>query len=84
MEEYVTLGLRRLTKYDRSGDAQNGSQGNPQETQDELMNLMTIVYIAVQEALNDPEDMASSYGKLRTLALLPCLACNRAYIFQWS
>lgn len=40
-------------------------QSNPQEPQDELMNLMTIMYITLQEALNDPEDMSSSYGKLR-------------------
>uniref|UniRef100_A0A0D2XCL9 Far11/STRP N-terminal domain-containing protein n=1 Tax=Fusarium oxysporum (strain Fo5176) TaxID=660025 RepID=A0A0D2XCL9_FUSOF len=28
------------------------------------MNLMTIMYVAVQETLNDPEDMSSTYGKL--------------------
>jgi hypothetical protein len=28
------------------------------------MNLMTIMYIAIQETLNDPEDMSSTYGKL--------------------
>lgn len=30
------------------------------------MNLMTIMYIVMQEALQDPEDMASCYEKLRT------------------
>lgn len=29
------------------------------------MNLMTIMYVAIQETLNDPEDMSSTYGKLR-------------------
>lgn len=33
------------------------------------MNLMTIMYIAIQEALNDPEDMSASYDKLRKLVL---------------
>lgn len=45
----------------RTGDTQ---QGTAQETQDELMNLMTIMYITLQETLNDPEDMSSSYGIL--------------------
>lgn len=48
----------------RTGDTQ---QGSPQETQDELMNLMTIMYVAIQETLNDTEDMSSSYGKLLEL-----------------
>lgn len=48
----------------RSDDAQV-QIGNPQETQDELMNLMTIMYIAIQETLNDPDDMSSTYAKLR-------------------
>lgn len=52
------------TDFARSGDIQ-GQHGNPQEAQDELMNLMTILYIAIQETLNDPEDMASTYKKLR-------------------
>jgi hypothetical protein len=39
-------------------------QTNPQEAQDELLNLMTIMYIAIQETLNDPDDMSSTYGKL--------------------
>ena len=47
----------------RSGDIQQ--QASPQEAQDELMNLMTIMYIAIQETLSDPEDMSSAYGKLR-------------------
>lgn len=28
-----------------------------QEAQDVLMNLMTIIYMCVQEAINDPEEM---------------------------
>ncbi|PFH59318.1 hypothetical protein XA68_12519 [Ophiocordyceps unilateralis] len=48
-----------------SGDIQQ--QASPQEAQDELMNLMTIMYITIQETLNDPDDMSSSYGKLLEL-----------------
>lgn len=54
----------------RSGDIQQ--QASPQEAQDELMNLMTIMYIAIQETLSDPEDMSSSYGKLRMSPCSPC------------
>lgn len=28
------------------------------------MNLMTIMYISIQETLNDPDDMSSSYKAL--------------------
>lgn len=35
------------------------------------MNLMTIMYIAIQEALSDPEDMSSSYNKLRMSRIPP-------------
>lgn len=59
-----------IAYFDRSGDPQ-GQHGNLQEGQDELMNLMTIMYIAIQETLNDPEDMAFTYGKLRMYAHLP-------------
>jgi hypothetical protein len=31
------------------------------------MNLMTIMYIAIQTTLNDTEDMSMAYGKLRML-----------------
>jgi hypothetical protein len=37
------------------------------------MSLMTIMYIAIQETLNDPEDMASTYGKLCKLFLDLCI-----------
>jgi hypothetical protein len=53
----------RLTINRRSGEPL-GQHTSAQEAQDELMNLMTIMYIAIQETLNDPEDMASTYGKL--------------------
>lgn len=39
-------------------------QAGPQEAHDELMNLMTIMYIAVQETLNSPEAMSSTCSKL--------------------
>lgn len=50
------------SNVDRSGDIQ---QASAQDAQDELMNLLTIMYIAVQETLNDPEEMSPTYGKLR-------------------
>ncbi len=62
--------LRHAFELQWSGDAptqQNSGQGNPQEPQDELMHLMTIMYIALQEVLSDPEDMSASYGKLLEL-----------------
>jgi len=36
-----------------------------QEAQDELTNLMTIMYIMIQQTLGDPLEMASVYTKLR-------------------
>lgn len=36
------------------------------------MNLLTIMYIVVQEALNDPEDMSQTYSKLRTYDVSIC------------
>lgn len=54
-----------LTVSTRSGDIHQ--QASPQEAQDELMNLMTIMYIAIQETLNDSVDMSSSYKALREL-----------------
>ncbi|KAJ6785299.1 hypothetical protein PWT90_01099 [Aphanocladium album] len=66
----VWEALRHAFELHWSGDAQNTQptgQGNPQEPQDELMNLMTIMYIALQEVLSDPEDMSASYGKLLEL-----------------
>ncbi|KAJ3473552.1 hypothetical protein NLG97_g10247 [Lecanicillium saksenae] len=71
----VWEALRHAFELHWSGDAQNvqstqaagQQQGNPQEPQDDLMNLMTIMYIALQEVLSDPEDMSASYGKLLEL-----------------
>ncbi|ODA84050.1 hypothetical protein RJ55_02568 [Drechmeria coniospora] len=59
--------LRNCFELHWSGDVQQQQQASPQEAQDELMNLMTIMYIAIQEALNDPEDPSSAYGKLLEL-----------------
>jgi hypothetical protein len=36
-----------------------------QETQDELMNLMTIMYMTMQEVLNDRKGMVSVHEELR-------------------
>ena len=44
---------------------------SPQEARDELMNLMTIMYISMQTTLNDPEDMSMAYGKLRMWSTCP-------------
>lgn len=69
----VWEALRHAFELHWSGEAHNttqppNGQGNsPQEPQDELMNLMTIMYIALQEVLSDPEDMSASYGKLLEL-----------------
>ncbi|KAM3510641.1 hypothetical protein MY11210_005726 [Beauveria gryllotalpidicola] len=66
----VWEALRHAFELHWSGDVpnpQSAGQGSPQEPYDELMNLMTIMYIALQEVLSDPEDMAASYGKLLEL-----------------
>lgn len=66
----VWEALRHAFELHWSGEAQAAQpsgQGNAQEPQDELMNLMTILYIALQEVLSDPEDMSASYGKLLEL-----------------
>ncbi|KAK2591014.1 Factor arrest protein 11 [Conoideocrella luteorostrata] len=57
--------LRNCFELHWSGDIHQ--QTSPQEAQDELMNLMTIMYIAIQETLNDPVDMSSSYKALLEL-----------------
>ncbi|KAK0392391.1 hypothetical protein NLU13_1886 [Sarocladium strictum] len=56
--------LRHSFETHWAGDVQASS---PQEAQDELMNLMTIMYIAIQTTLNDPEDMSMAHGKLLEL-----------------
>ncbi|KAF5647724.1 hypothetical protein F25303_5129 [Fusarium sp. NRRL 25303] len=58
--------LRSNFEVQWSGDPL-GQHNSAQEAQDELMNLMTIMYVVVQETLNDPEDMSSTYGKLLEL-----------------
>ncbi|KAL4726088.1 Factor arrest protein 11 [Fusarium chlamydosporum] len=55
--------LRNSFEVQWSGEPLS-QHNSAQEAQDELMNLMTIMYIVIQETLNDPEDMASTYGKL--------------------
>ncbi|VUC21525.1 unnamed protein product [Clonostachys rosea] len=57
--------LRNSFELHWSGDAHQGN--SPQEAQDELVNLMTILYVCIQETLNDPEDMSSAYNKLLDL-----------------
>ncbi|KAL6910933.1 hypothetical protein GGI43DRAFT_29145 [Trichoderma evansii] len=60
----VWEALRNVFEIHWSGDIQ---QASAQDAQDELMNLLTIMYIAVQETLNDPEEMSPTYGKLLEL-----------------
>ncbi|PTB62883.1 N1221-domain-containing protein [Trichoderma citrinoviride] len=60
----IWQALRDVFEIHWSGDIQ---QGSAQDAQDELMNLLTIMYIVVQETLNDPEDMASTEAKLLEL-----------------
>ncbi|KAG6009639.1 hypothetical protein E4U21_001703 [Claviceps maximensis] len=57
--------LRSCFELHWSGDIHQ--QASPQEAQDELMNLMTIMYIAIQETLNDPLNMSSSRTALLEL-----------------
>ncbi|TWU78362.1 Factor arrest protein 11 [Metarhizium rileyi] len=57
--------LRNCFELHWSGDIHQ--QASQQEAQDELMNLMTIMYIAIQETLNDPEDMWLPYKALLDL-----------------
>ncbi|KAH6611103.1 required for hyphal anastomosis ham-2 [Trichoderma cornu-damae] len=61
----IWQALRNVFEIHWSGDIQ---QGSVQDAQDELINLLTIMYIVVQETLNDPEDMASTQGKLLELS----------------
>ncbi|KAG5928816.1 hypothetical protein E4U53_002582 [Claviceps sorghi] len=58
----VWEALRSCFELHWSGDIHQ--QASPQEAQDELMNLMTIMYIAIQQTLNDPLDMSSSHKAL--------------------
>ena len=40
-----------------------------QEVQEEVLNLMTVMYIMIQECLSDPSGMASVHTKLRMVGL---------------
>ncbi|KAL6822283.1 hypothetical protein V8C40DRAFT_249062 [Trichoderma camerunense] len=60
----VWEALRNVFEIHWTGEIQ---QASAQDAQDELMNLLTIMYIVVQETLNDPEDMASTEAKLLEL-----------------
>lgn len=43
------------------------------------MNLMTIMYIAIQETLSDPEDMSSTHGKLCEFIIGICGTATNSY-----
>lgn len=57
------MGWMELT-VDRSDDAQQIQAANLQGPQDELMNLMTIMYMAIQETLSDPFGLPSVRSEL--------------------
>ncbi|KAG6011792.1 hypothetical protein E4U41_005437, partial [Claviceps citrina] len=67
LEGYPVIweALRTCFELHWSGDIHQ--QASPQEAQDELMNLMTIMYISIQETLNDPPGMSSSHKALLEL-----------------
>jgi len=50
----------------RMDDPQNMHPDELRGAQDRLANLMTIMYIALQETLSNPLDMAPVHRKLRT------------------
>lgn len=49
----------------RSDDPRLVQPGGAQEAQDELINLMTIMYIIIQEALSFPKDLEATRSELR-------------------
>jgi hypothetical protein len=66
VQSTLRLCLFRGSPKVRSADTQQSQPGPVQEAQDELMNLLTILYICVQECINDPSNMRSTYEKLCT------------------
>lgn len=63
----IWAALRAQFELFWSEDPQQLRQGSLQEAQDDLMNLMTIVYVALVETLADPEPMAAVREKLLAL-----------------
>jgi hypothetical protein len=64
----VSFGLIGWGRWEltcvRSDDAQQIQAANLQGPQDELMNLMTIMYMAIQETLSDPFGLPSVRAEL--------------------
>lgn len=56
---------RHLPNVARSDDPRLVQPGGAQEAQDELINLMTIMYVIVQEALSFPKELESTRTNLR-------------------
>jgi len=57
-----------MTDHKHSRDDEPLRQQPPnaaQEAQDVLMNLMTIIYMCMQEAINEPEEMEAVSDTLR-------------------
>lgn len=79
---FIWKATQRAFEVFWSDDSVPLQPANLQDAHDEVLNLMTIMYIAVQQALSDPEAMASTRKALRTyhvsvhsllrLKLTPC------------
>lgn len=54
----------------RSDDTQQIQAANLQGPQDELMNLMTIMYMCIQETLSDPFGLPSVRSELCMLSII--------------
>lgn len=49
----------------RLDDPRLAQPGGTQEAQDELINLMTIMYVIIQEALSFPKELETTRSELR-------------------
>lgn len=56
-------------------DSHTLQQTELQMAQEELLNLMTILYISIQTTLNEPTQMAESKKQFRASAIGPLLSC---------
>lgn len=56
-------------------DSHTLQQTELQMAQEELLNLMTILYISIQTTLDEPDEMVESKMQFRTQAAHPPLNC---------
>lgn len=66
----VWQALQKAFRVFWAEEAPTVPSSNLQDAHDEVLNLMTIMYIAVQKALSDPEGMATTRKELRTVPLI--------------